>query len=78
VCLKQQRGFIKLAINDDGIGFNPDNHPARRRGKGSFGLLSMRERAAYVGGDLKIKSVRRAGTQIEVRIPLSPSPTAAD
>jgi signal transduction histidine kinase len=37
----------------------------------------MRERATYVGGDFKIKSVRGAGTQIEVLIPLPPSATAA-
>jgi signal transduction histidine kinase len=29
----------------------------------------MRERATYVGGALKIKSVLRAGTEIEVLIP---------
>jgi len=33
----------------------------------------MRERAAYVGGDIKVKSGRRAGTEIQVRIPLPPS-----
>jgi signal transduction histidine kinase len=37
----------------------------------------MRERAAYMGGDLKVKSARRAGTEIEVRIPLRPGVLAA-
>jgi signal transduction histidine kinase len=37
-----------------------------------LGLLSMRERATYVGGALKIKSVLRAGTEIEVLIPSAP------
>jgi signal transduction histidine kinase len=74
VCLTRQSGFIQLAIDDDGIGFAPDHHPARRRGKGGLGLLSMRERATYVGGDLKINSVRRAGTEIDVRIPLPDAP----
>jgi signal transduction histidine kinase len=37
----------------------------------------MRERASYVGGTLKIKSVRRGGTEIEVLIPLLPMATAA-
>jgi signal transduction histidine kinase len=31
----------------------------------------MRERAAYVGGSLKIRSARREGTEIEVLIPAS-------
>ena len=74
----RQRTFIQLAINDDGIGFDPEHHAARRKGKGGLGLLSMRERATYVGGAFKIKSVRGAGTEIEVLIPLPPSATAAN
>jgi PAS domain S-box-containing protein len=77
VCLRQ-RTFVQLAIKDDGIGFDPDHHAARRKGKGGLGLLSMRERATYVGGDFKIKSVRGAGTEIEVLIPLPPGATAAN
>jgi signal transduction histidine kinase len=67
VCLRQ-RTFVQLVINDDGIGFDA----GRRKGKGGLGLLNMRERASYVGGDFKIKSVRGTGTEIEVRIPLPP------
>ncbi len=78
VRLRQQGAFVQLAINDDGIGFDPDHHPAKRKGTGGLGLLSMRERATYVGGALKVKSARRAGTEIEVRIPLRPGATAAD
>jgi PAS domain S-box-containing protein len=74
----RQRTFVQLAIKDDGIGFDPDHHAARRKGKGGLGLLSMRERATYVGGNFKIKSVRGAGTEIEVLIPLPPSATAAN
>ena len=77
VCLKQ-RAFVKLTINDDGIGFDPEQHAARRTGKGGLGLLSMRERAIYVGGTLKIKSMRGAGTQIEVLIPLPLSTPVAN
>ena len=72
VHLTQRGAFVQLAINDDGIGFDPDHHPASRKGKGGLGLLGMRERATYVGGALKVKSVRRAGTEIEVRIHLPP------
>jgi PAS domain S-box-containing protein len=72
VSLKQQGACVHLVINDDGMGFDPDHHPAKRKGKGGIGLLSMRERATYVGGALKVKSARRIGTEIEVRIPLPP------
>jgi PAS domain S-box-containing protein len=72
VCLRQQRAFVQLVINDDGIGFDPNHHAARREGNGGLGLLSMRERATYVGGALKVTSARCGGTEIEVRIPLPP------
>jgi two-component system sensor histidine kinase DegS len=64
--------IVQLTINDDGIGFDPAQHPALRKGNGGLGLLGMRERATYVGGTLTVKSVHRAGTEIEVRIPLPP------
>ena len=70
----RQRTFVQLAIKDDGVGFDPEHRPARRKGKGGLGLLSMRERASYVGGAFKIKSARGAGTAIEVRIPLPTGP----
>jgi two-component system NarL family sensor kinase len=74
VRLTQQGAFVELAITDDGVGFD---HPAKRKGKGGLGLLGMRERANFVGGAFKIRSVRRAGTEIEVLIPLPPDATAA-
>ena len=64
--------IVQLTINDDGIGFDPAQHPALRKGNGGLGLLGMRERATYVGGTLTVKSVHRAGTEIEIRIPLPP------
>ena len=73
----RQRAFVELTIHDDGVGFDPERHEARRKGKGCLGLLGMRERATYVGGAFKIKSVRGTGTIIEVLIPLPPIATAA-
>jgi two-component system NarL family sensor kinase len=70
VCLKQQAAFIHLAINDDGIGFDPDRRAARRNGKGGLGLLSMRERAAYVDGILDVTSAPGRGTSVFAQVPL--------
>jgi PAS domain S-box-containing protein len=69
VCLRRLGAFVQLVIKDDGVGFDPDRSPARRKRKGGLGLLGMRERAAYVGGSLKIKSIRHSGTEIEARVP---------
>jgi PAS domain S-box-containing protein len=68
VRLLQSEGLVQLAIKDDGIGFEPRRPATRRQKPGSLGLLGMRERAAYVGGELTIKSVLRVGTEIAVRI----------
>ena len=78
VRLDLRGSFVRLAIRDDGIGFHPDHQAAARKAKGGVGLISMRERATYVGGTLEVKSIRRGGTEIEVRVPLSPSAAAAD
>jgi PAS domain S-box-containing protein len=77
VCLTQSDNFLQLVINDDGVGFNPNHRANGRKGKGGLGLLGMRERATYVGGEFRIKSIRGAGTEIEVRIPLPPKAAKA-
>jgi PAS domain S-box-containing protein len=74
VHLTKPAGTVHLVIHDDGIGFNPDHQQAGRKGKNALGLLGMRERAAYVGGALKVTSARHAGTEIAISIPLPASP----
>lgn len=68
VQLTKQGDIAQLKIEDDGIGFDQAVLSAGRKGKGGLGLLGMRERASYVGGALTVKSVRGAGTQIEVDV----------
>jgi signal transduction histidine kinase len=53
----------KLEITDDGIGFD-----ASCAG-GGFGLSSMRERAAHLGGVLCVESARGSGTVVRVEVP---------
>jgi two-component system, NarL family, sensor kinase len=78
VHLTRQGDSVQLTIKDDGIGFDTKHHEARLKKKGVLGLFGMRERAAYVGGILTVKSGPRAGTEIEVRIPLPPEAKAAN
>lgn len=71
VKLARRDGWIQLNVSDDGIGFDTGQlRTGRGKKDGGLGLLGMRERAAYAGGEIKVSSVRRAGTQIEVWIPL--------
>jgi signal transduction histidine kinase len=55
---------VSLSIEDDGIGFSP--RTAQERG---YGLTGMRERAAALGGSMKIRSERGKGTQIHIVFP---------
>ena len=56
----------RLLVRDDGDGFDPD--PARVSA-GSFGLQTMRERAAAVGARVEIWSAPGEGAQVEVTLP---------
>lgn len=56
----------RLVVRDDGCGFDPD--PARVPA-GAYGLQAMRERAAAVGGELRIRSAPGAGAAVEVTLP---------
>ena len=78
VRLTQHGVFVQLAINDDGIGFDTDHHQAGQNGKGDLGLLGMRERAAYLGGVLNVKSTPGRGTTIQAQIPLGKRAGIAD
>ena len=70
VSLTKLDGRVQLVIHDDGISFDLEHPPARPSKQGQLGLLSMRERAAYVGGTLSIRSEPGQGTTLTVQIPL--------
>ena len=59
------QGQVRMRIADDGVGFDPEREKLT-----SYGLRSMQERVAEVGGSLEIYSAQGKGTQVEVRIPL--------
>jgi PAS domain S-box-containing protein len=62
---------IRLVIEDNGKGITERPDIVRMMGKGGMGLISMRERAASIGGILAIDSTAKSGTFITVEIPLS-------
>jgi len=55
---------VILAVRDDGRGL-----PGDFAGRDTFGVLSMRERAVRLGGELSISSRQSGGTEVLVRIP---------
>jgi signal transduction histidine kinase len=62
VSLDSPNGTIRLRITDDGSGFDV----AEEGSANGFGLVAMRERAASIGGDLRLSSRKGAGTDVEV------------
>lgn len=56
---------LQIRVVDDGVGFEP----AHAAPAGSFGLVSMRERAAAIGADLTLRSRPGQGTEVRVRVP---------
>ena len=65
VLLIQRDDYAILRVADDGVGFDVEETRA-----GSYGLQNMYERAAEVGGSMKIISVRNKGTRLEVKVPI--------
>jgi signal transduction histidine kinase len=67
VNLRGVEGAILLTVRDSGVGFNVED-VIKDHG---IGLISMRERVSLVKGTISINSKPAAGTEINVRIPLS-------
>jgi PAS domain S-box-containing protein len=65
VKLVQDGSQIRLAVQDWGIGFDPASVP-----RGHFGLEGIRERVRLLGGHLDIRTAPRAGTLIQVDVPI--------
>jgi signal transduction histidine kinase len=55
---------VVLEVVDDGVGFSPEQPMP-----GRFGVRSMRERAALLGGTLDIRSAPGAGTAVRAALP---------
>jgi signal transduction histidine kinase len=63
VSLSRTPRRVVLEVSDDGTGFDPGI------ASGGLGLSSMRERAAAVGGVLRVSSAPGAGTRVRLAVP---------
>lgn len=62
--------YLRLIIEDDGIGFNPKQVEKEQINSKSMGLINMHERILAFNGELIIESSPKEGTEIMVEIPL--------
>jgi signal transduction histidine kinase len=67
VTLCQEEEYILLVVEDDGIGFCESG---LSNSLDSLGLLGMKERAQFCGGDVHISSSPGKGTKVSVRVPV--------
>jgi PAS domain S-box-containing protein len=68
VVLSVSDSCISISVSDKGRGFNPLNLDNHTLSKG-LGLLSLRERATYVGGNLLIESNPGKGSCFTLTVP---------
>jgi signal transduction histidine kinase len=64
VRLAQSDGFLSVAVNDDGRGFDPNT------AKKGAGLQNMEDRLDALGGNLEILSTPGSGATVTVRLPV--------
>jgi two-component system sensor histidine kinase DegS len=65
VKLESDENGVTLTVQDDGVGFNS----GEMNGNKHFGLMGMRERVAFVMGNLDITSQPGSGTKLKLVIP---------
>jgi signal transduction histidine kinase len=68
IALDYDANWLDLMIGDDGRGATEEQLTS----SSSLGLVGMRERAIFLGGDLKVTSGPGSGTLVKMRIPLAP------
>jgi signal transduction histidine kinase len=71
VIVSGKNDSLKIIIEDDGVGFDPN---AVRSNRKSLGLQGIRERAGLFGGTLTIETAPGQGTTLFVEIPCTTSP----
>lgn len=71
ISIKFAKDDISVNISDDGSGFDFDSIINSIKGTRGLGLLGMKERIEFMGGELIIKSQPGQGTEISIVIPFT-------
>ncbi len=74
VLLHRHANSLRVLVEDDGCGFEPERPPTAQSGRRGLGLTGLRERAQLLGGTLTLESSPGNGTMVGLSIPLSSSP----
>lgn len=74
--IERQADRIVVRVSDTGVGFDPAIMTAAR-GQG-LGLLSVRERLSFIGGNVEVRSIPGDGSVITLVAPLDTAPVPAE
>jgi two-component system, NarL family, sensor histidine kinase UhpB len=77
VWLRDDGHHLELVVRDNGRGFEVEHVIAGREPGSNMGLLSIRERAALLGGEATLSSTPGVGSEVQVRFPLMAVDNAA-
>ena len=70
VLVRAPEGSLRIEVHDDGQGYDPATLPAVGA-TGGFGLFSIRERLAHIGGHLDMQSGSGRGTRAILEAPVA-------
>lgn len=66
VGLVKNSNHIDLVVKDNGVGITME----KLADPTSFGLIGMKERAEFLGGELEIEGIPKKGTTLKMKIPI--------
>ena len=69
VDIRKDGQFIRVTVEDDGIGFNAKKSGTHVGNRG-YGLFNIRERLEHLGGSMEVESDKNRGTRIVLTLPL--------
>ncbi len=70
ISMKRDNSWVRIDIEDDGIGFGPADNDFQGAERVGFGLFSLRERLDHLGGSMEIHSQPDQGTRVSLVAPL--------
>ncbi len=71
VSVRLEGASVEVAVEDDGVGFDLSAAGSRAGKAGGFGLFSIKERLASIGGELRISTSPGRGTRATLAVPLA-------
>ena len=70
IVISKDDSTLRISVNDDGCGFDPEVISDKVMKGGGFGLFSIRERLLLMGGSFDIKAVPGKGASFSLVVPL--------